>query len=211
MIDKRPAAIVRVSQVADVLSTVNFARDHELDLAIRGGGHSAPGFGTCDDGIVIDFANRTGVHVGPATGTARLEPGATWADFNRAAHAFGPATTGGIIGSTGVAGLTLGGGIGYLARKHGLSCDNLILADVVTADEGFLKASATENEDLFWALRGGGGNFGVVKAMRTGILNFAQGVYSAIRNPCYSLHIGIGTPRGVGTVGHLEHSGSMGG
>lgn len=165
MIDKRPAAIVRVSQVADVMTTVNFARDNGLDLAIRGGGHSAPGFGTTDGGIVLDFVNRIGVRVDPATQTARSEAGATWADFNYATHAFGLATTGGIVGSTGVAGLTLGGGIGYLARKHGLSCDNLLSADVVMADGKFMQASKSENEDLFWALRGGGGNFGVVTSL----------------------------------------------
>ena len=164
-IDKHPAAIVRVSQVADVMATVNFARNAGLDLAIRSGGHSAPGFGTCDGGVVIDFAARKGVRVDPETRTARTEPGATWADFNHATHAFGLATTGGIIGSTGVAGLTLGGGIGYLARQHGLSCDNLLSADVVTADGRFVTASAEENADLFWALRGGGGNFGVVTSL----------------------------------------------
>ena len=165
MIDKRPAAVVRVSQVADVIACVNFARDNSLDRAIRGGGHSAPGFGTWDDALVIDFSNTSGVRVDPANKTARSEAGATWADFNHATHAFGLATTGGIIGSTGVAGLTLGGGIGYLARKYGLSCDNLISADVVTADGKFLTASESENEDLFWALRGGGGNFGVVTSL----------------------------------------------
>ena len=162
MIDKRPAAILRVSQVADVIAGVNFARDTGLDLALRGGGHSAPGFGTCDGGLVIDFTDCRGVRVDPANATARAEAGVTWADFNYATCAFGLATTGGIIGSTGVAGLTLGGGIGYLARKYGLSCDNLKSADVVTAEGKFLVASNTQNEDLFWALRGGTGNFGVV-------------------------------------------------
>lgn len=165
MIDKRPAAVVRVSQVADVIACVNFARDNSLDLAIRGGGHSVPGFGTWDDALVIDFVNTSGVRVDPAAQTARTEAGATWADFNHATHAFGLATTGGIVGTTGVAGLTLGGGIGYLARKYGLSCDNLLSADVVTADGQFLTASKSENEDLFWALRGGGGNFGVVTSL----------------------------------------------
>ena len=165
MIDKKPAAVVRVSQVADVMASVNFARDNSLHLAIRGGGHSGPGFGTWDDALVIDFVNSKGVRVDPAKGTARAEAGTTWADFNHATHAFGLATTGGIIGSTGVSGLTLGGGIGYLDRKYGLSCDNLISADVVTADGKFLTASASENDDLFWALRGGGGNFGVVTSL----------------------------------------------
>ena len=165
MIDKRPAAVVRVSQVSDVIACVNFARENSMDLAIRGGGHSGPGFGTWDDALVIDFSNTSGVRVDPANRTARSEAGATWADFNHATHAFGLATTGGIVGSTGVAGLTLGGGIGYLSRKYGLSCDNLISADVVTADGKFVTASDSENEDLFWALRGGGGNFGVVTSL----------------------------------------------
>ncbi|WP_028266526.1 FAD-binding oxidoreductase [Arthrobacter sp. MA-N2] len=165
MIDKRPAGIVRVAQVSDVIASVNFARDNSLPLAIRGGGHSAPGFGTWDDALVIDFVNRSGVRVDPEAGTARAEAGTTWADFNHATHAFGLATTGGIVGSTGIAGLTLGGGIGYLARKHGLSCDNLISADVVTAEGKFLTTSENQNEDLFWALRGGGGNFGVVTSL----------------------------------------------
>ena len=165
MIDKRPAAVLQVSQVADVISAVNFAREEGMDIALRGGGHSAPGFGTCDGGLVIDFVNRRGVWVDPSTATARAETGATWADFNHATNAFGLATTGGIIGSTGVTGLTLGGGIGYLSRKYGLSCDNLKSADVVTADGKFRVASATQNDDLFWALRGGTGNFGVVTSL----------------------------------------------
>jgi FAD/FMN-containing dehydrogenase len=161
-IDKRPLAIVRAAQVADVLGTVAFARDTGLELAVRGGGHSAPGFGTTDGGIVLDFSLLRSVRVNPQYGRAQVEPGATWADFDYATHAFGLATPGGIISSTGVAGLTLGGGIGYLSRKYGLSCDNLLSADVVTADGDLVTASATQNEDLFWALRGGGGNFGAV-------------------------------------------------
>ncbi|MDQ4501926.1 FAD-binding oxidoreductase [Sinomonas sp. ASV322] len=162
MVDRRPAAVLRVSQVADVMAAIRFAREQGLDLALRGGGHSAPGFGTVDGGLVLDFSARRGVRVDPATRTARAEAGTTWADYNHATHAFGLASTGGIIGSTGVAGLTLGGGIGYLARKYGLACDNLISADVVLADGSFVTASETENPDLFWALRGGTGNFGAV-------------------------------------------------
>ncbi len=165
MVDKRPAGVIRVAQVSDVIAGVNFARDNSMPLAIRGGGHSAPGFGTWDDALVLDFADRTGVRVDPQNSRARAEAGTTWADFNHATHAFGLATTGGIVGSTGVAGLTLGGGIGYLARKYGLSCDNLVSADVVTADGQFLIASDEQNEDLFWAIRGGGGNFGVVTSL----------------------------------------------
>jgi FAD/FMN-containing dehydrogenase len=162
MIDRRPAVVVRVANVGDVMAAVNFARENSLDLSIRGGGHSVPGFGTNDGGLVIDFAGMRGVRVDPVASTARAEGGAPWGDFNAATHAFGLATTGGVVSTTGVAGLTLGGGIGYLTRGFGLSLDNLISADVVTADGRFLIASERENEDLFWALRGGSGNFGVV-------------------------------------------------
>ena len=162
MIDKHPAVVTRPVNAGDVIAAVNFARESHLPLAIRGGGHSVPGFGTCDDGVVIDMSRMRGVRVNPEKRTARAEGGATWGDFNAATNAFGLATTGGIISTTGVAGLTLGGGIGYLARGYGLSLDNLISADVVTADGKLLIASENENPDLFWAIRGGGGNFGVV-------------------------------------------------
>ncbi|HEV3473153.1 MAG TPA: FAD-binding oxidoreductase, partial [Actinomycetota bacterium] len=162
MIDKRPRVVVRTQDADDVMASVAFARDNDLDLSIRGGAHSVPGFGTNDDGVVIDLSSMRGVEVDPKTKTAKAQGGATWGDFNDATHEFGLATTGGIISTTGVGGLTLGGGIGYLARGFGLSCDNLISADVVTADGALITASETENEDLFWALRGGGGNFGVV-------------------------------------------------
>jgi FAD/FMN-containing dehydrogenase len=165
MIDRRPAMIARAANVGDVIAAVNLARENGLDLAVRGGGHSVPGFGTCDGGVVIDLTRMRGIRVDPASATARAEGGATWGDFNAATHPFGLATTGGIISTTGVAGLTLGGGIGYLARGFGLSCDNLVSADVVTADGRFLIASERENDDLFWALRGGGGNFGVVTSL----------------------------------------------
>jgi FAD/FMN-containing dehydrogenase len=165
MIDRRPAVVVRVANVGDVRAAVAHARDNDLPLSLRGGGHSAPGFGTNDGGVVIDFSDRRGVRVDPASQTARAEAGATWGDFNAATHAFGLATTGGVISTTGIAGLTLGGGIGYLSRGLGLSLDNLVSADVVTADGQFLVASEDENADLFWALRGGGGNFGVCTAL----------------------------------------------
>ena len=165
MIDKRPVVVTRPVNAGDVIAAVNFARESRLPIAIRGGGHSVPGFGTVDGGVVIDLSRMRGVRVNPEKRTARAEGGATWGDFNAATYPFGLATTGGIISTTGVSGLTLGGGIGYLARGFGLSLDNLISADVVTADGKFLIASDKENEDLFWAIRGGGGNFGVLTSL----------------------------------------------
>ena len=162
MIDRRPAAVVRAAGVPDVVAAVGHARENGLPLAVRGGGHSVPGFGTVDDGVVIDLSGMREVTVVAGARTARAQGGTTWGVFNDATHAHGLATTGGIISTTGVGGLTLGGGIGYLARGAGLSCDNLLSAEVVTADGRTLTASGRENEDLFWALRGGGGNFGVV-------------------------------------------------
>ncbi|MFD3468173.1 FAD-binding oxidoreductase [Streptomyces sp. NPDC058682] len=162
MIDRKPAAVVHCANAGDVMAAVDFARENGLDLAVRGGGHSVPGFGTCDRGVVADLSGMRGVRVDAAGRTARAEGGATWGDFNAATYAFGLAATGGIISTTGIGGLTLGGGIGYLARGLGLSCDNLVSADVVTADGRLVVASEEENADLFWALRGGGGNFGAV-------------------------------------------------
>jgi FAD/FMN-containing dehydrogenase len=162
MIDKRPAAVVRCAGPADVAAAIAVARDEGLDLSVRGGGHSAPGFGTNDGGIVIDLSGLQDVVVDADARTVRAGGGCTWSTFNDGTHAYGLATTGGIIGSTGIAGLTLGGGIGYLTRKYGLSCDNLLAAEVVTAAGEVVTASETSNGDLFWALRGGGGNFGVV-------------------------------------------------
>jgi FAD/FMN-containing dehydrogenase len=162
MIDKRPLAVVRCTSASDVAAVIQVARDNELELSARGGAHSAPGFGTNEGGLVADLSPLQDVVVDAATRTVRAGGGCTWKVFNDGTHAHGLATTGGIIGSTGIAGLTLGGGIGYLARKYGLSCDNLLAAEVVTADGQILTASATSHEDLFWALRGGGGNFGVV-------------------------------------------------
>jgi FAD/FMN-containing dehydrogenase len=165
MFDRRPKLVVQAEQVPDVIAAVHYARENELPLAVRGGGHSAPGFGTVDDGLVIDLGPMRTVRVDPKAQTARVGGGATWGDFNAATHAFGLATTGGIISTTGVAGLTLGGGIGYLSRAYGLSCDNLLSADVVTAEGKVVVASRDEHPDLFWGLRGGGGNFGVVTSL----------------------------------------------
>jgi FAD/FMN-containing dehydrogenase len=165
MFDRHPKVIVRAEQVADVIAAVNFARDGGLALAVKGGGHSAPGFGTNDGGLVIDLSLLRHVHVDPRAQTARAGGGATWGDFNYATHVYGLATTGGIVSTTGIGGLTLGGGIGYLTRGYGLSIDNLVSAEVVTADGEVLSASSDEHPDLFWALRGGGGNFGVATSL----------------------------------------------
>jgi FAD/FMN-containing dehydrogenase len=162
MIDVRPAAIVRCATDDDVVAVVRAAAERGMDLAVRGGGHSVPGFGTAEGALVADLSGMQSVEVDDAARTASAGGGTTWGRFNDVTAAHGLATTGGIISTTGVGGLTLGGGIGYLCRAHGLSCDNLMSARVVTADGSLVTASAEENPDLFWALRGGGGNFGVV-------------------------------------------------
>ena len=161
-IDRRPALIARCAGVGDVIDAVNFARANSLLVVIRGGAHSAAGYGTCDGGIVIDLSGMRGIQVDPENRTAQAQAGVLWGDLDRDAGAFGLATTGGVISNTGIAGLTLGGGLGWLMGKHGLTIDNLLSVDVVTADGRFLKASKSENTDLFWGLRGGGGNFGIV-------------------------------------------------
>jgi FAD/FMN-containing dehydrogenase len=162
MIDKRPLLIARCVDVADVITAVNFGRDQGLLIAIRGGGHNGPGLGSCDDGLVIDLSMMKSVRVDPASSTVRVDAGCTSGDVDHATHPFGLAVPFGLVSTTGVAGLTLGGGTGYLTRKYGLTIDNLLEADVVLADGSFVTASASREPDLFWALRGGGGNFGVV-------------------------------------------------
>ena len=162
MIDKHPGLIAGARDVADVINSVNFARDNGVSVAIRGGGHNAGGLGIVDDGLVIDLSLMKGVRVDPAARTVRVEGGAIWGDVDHATHVFGLATPTGIISTTGVGGLSLGGGIGHLTRKAGLTVDNMLEADLVLADGRFVTASAEHNQDLFWAIRGGGGNFGVV-------------------------------------------------
>jgi FAD/FMN-containing dehydrogenase len=162
MIDRRPAAIARCTDVADVMTAIKFAGEHGLTVSVRGGGHNAAGLGVADDALVIDLAAMRGVQVDPATKTARVQGGCVWGDVDHATGAFGLATPSGFLSSTGVGGLTLGGGIGYLSRRYGLTIDNLLSADVVLADGSFVTASERQQPDLFWALRGGGGNFGVV-------------------------------------------------
>src|ERR687885_155219 len=162
MIDKRPALIARCAGAADVIHSINFARTNEFLVAVRGGGHDVAGTAVCDRGLVIDLSPMKGIRVDPTRRTARAESGLTWGEFDQETQAFGLATTGGFVPTTGIAGLTLGGGLGYLMRRFGLVCDNLLSVDIVTAEGKLLAASETENEDLFWGIRGGGGNFGVV-------------------------------------------------
>jgi FAD/FMN-containing dehydrogenase len=181
MIDKRPRLIARVADVADIITAVNFAREQGWLLAIRGGGHNGPGLGSCNDGLVIDLSMLKGIRVDPAARTVRVEPGCTSGDVDHATHAFGLAVPFGIVSTTGVSGLTLGGGTGYLTRKHGLTIDNLLEADVVLADGSVVTASQDSHPDLFWALRGGGGNFGVV----TSFLFQAHPVSSVFAGPIF--------------------------
>jgi FAD/FMN-containing dehydrogenase len=162
MIDRRPALIARCAGPADVIATVRFAREHGLLVSVKGGGHNITGNAVCEGGLMIDLSPMKGVRVAPGTRKARAEAGLTWGEYNRETQAFGLASTGGVVSTTGIAGLTLGGGLGWLHGKHGLSCDNLLSADLVTADGELLTASPDQHPDLFWGLRGGGGNFGVV-------------------------------------------------
>lgn len=162
MIDKRPLLIAQCRDVADVMSAVNFAREQKLEVAVRGGGHNGAGLGSVNNGLVIDLSPMNGVRVDPQVGTVRAEGGCTWSQVDHATHAFGLATPSGIVSTTGVGGLTLGGGVGNITRTYGLTIDNLLEVDVVLADGRFLTANSRQHEDLFWAVRGGGSNFGVV-------------------------------------------------
>ena len=165
MIDRKPSAIVQPASISDVIQTVRFAREQGIRVSVKGGGHSVAGKSVAEGAMMIDLSRMREVQINPSRQTALVQGGATWGEFDRECEQFELATTGGVISSTGVCGLTLGGGIGWLMGKHGLSCDNVISADLVSADGAHLTASATQNEDLFWAIRGGGGNFGIVTAL----------------------------------------------
>lgn len=178
--DCRPAVIARCAGVADVIRTVDLARSEGLPLAVRGGGHSIPGFSTVDDGILLSLSRMTGIQVDPDRRTVTAQAGCTWRDLDAETYQFGLAVTGGLVSSTGIAGFTTGGGIGWLMRRHGLASDNLVGADVVTADGQFRHASATEHPDLFWGLRGGGGNFGVVTSFEFALHELGPTVLSGL-------------------------------
>ncbi len=188
MIDRRPTLIARCRGVADVIDAVTFARAQGLPVSIRGGAHNVAGHAVCNDGVMIDLSLMRSVHIDPNARRARVEGGATWADVDRETQAFGLVTPGGLISDTGVAGLTLSGGIGWMRSQHGLSIDNLVAADVVTANGDFVRSSESENQELFWALRGGGGNFGVVVSFEFALHPMGPDVMFAA--PIYPLSVG---------------------
>ncbi len=180
MIDKKPALVARCLGASDVIKAVNFARSHQILVAVKSGGHNVAGNAVCDDGLVIDFSAMKSVHVDPAKKTVRIEPGCLLSDADKETQVFGMAVSGGIISHTGVAGLTLGGGFGWISRKHGFSIDNLISANVVTAEGKLVTASKSENPDLFWGIRGGGGNFGVVTSFEFNLAEIGTEVFSGL-------------------------------
>ncbi len=177
LVDKRPALIARCRGAADIVDAVRLARKLGLEVAVRGGGHNVAGRATIDDGLMIDLAPMKGILVDPKARTARAQGGVTWREFNRETQLHGLAATGGVVSTTGIGGLTLGGGLGWLMSKHGLALDNLLSAEIVTADGKVLTASADENPDLFWAVRGGGGNFGVAASLETSCIRWGQSLW----------------------------------
>ena len=195
--DRRPALIIRCAGTADVMRAVEFARSEGLQLAVRSGAHSVAGFSTCDGGVVIDISSMKGIRVDPIARRAVAQAGLTWAEFDHETQAFGLAVTGGLVSSTGIAGFTLGGGIGWLLREYGLTCDSLLSADVVTADGQLVTASEHEHPDLFWALRGGGGNFGVVTSFEFALHELSELVILATFHP-------LAEARGVIELGRRE-------
>src|SRR5918997_4291480 len=180
MVGRRPRYVVECLAVDDVVATLAFAREHELPIAVRAGGHSVAGLSLCDDGVVLDLRKMADIEVDPDRRIARVGGGAIWADLDRATQRHGLATTGGRVSTTGVAGLTLGGGSGWLERKHGLSCDNLLAAELVPWDGRIVRASEDENAELLWALRGGGGSFGVVTALELQLHELGPEVYAGL-------------------------------
>ncbi len=211
MIDKRPSMIVRCASSTDVVRAVKFARRTGLLVSVRGGGHNVAGKSLCDGGMVIDLSRMKGLSVDAGTRRARADPGLTWSEFDSKTHSFGLATTGGIVGSTGIAGLTLGGGIGWLACKYGLACDNLVSAEVVSPAGELMRASSTENADLFWGLRGGGGNFGIVTAFEYQLHPVDQVLAGMVAYPLEDARgmmelyrtFSSGVPEGMNTAGAL--------
>ena len=181
MIDKRPAAIARCANPADVAATVDVARERDLRVSVRSVGHNIAGSALCDDGLVIDLSKMKGIRVDPRGQTVRAQPGADWGDLDTETQAIGRIVPGGIVSTTGIAGLTLGGGFGWLTRKHGFNCDSLISADLVTADGDYLTASEEENPELFWGLRGAGGNFGVVTSFEYALHPLGPEVMAGLR------------------------------
>ncbi|MDX1437622.1 MAG: FAD-dependent oxidoreductase, partial [Anaerolineales bacterium] len=209
MIDRHPALIVRCMGAADVVDAVRFAREHNLLVSIKGGGHHASGRAVCDGGLMIDLSMMRSIHINVHDRSARAEAGALLGDLDRESQAFGLAVPAGTVSETGIAGLTLGGGFGWLSRQHGLTCDNLISADVITADGEFVVANATENADLFWGLKGGGGNFGIVtsfnyQAHPVGPMVLAGSIFHSL-DQARSLHdffreFVVNLPEEVGTI-----------
>ena len=194
LIDKRPALIAQCQSTADVIDAVTLGRDTDVEIAVRGGGHGVAGRAVTDGGLMIDLSPMKGIHVDPRRRLVRAEPGLTWFGFNRATAVHGLATTGGVVSTTGIAGLTLGGGIGWLMGKHGLTIDNLLSVEIVTAEGDVLTASEDEHPDLFWALRGGGGNFGVVTSFEYRVHPVREVLAGPVLHPLANAARGAGVP-----------------